>query len=286
MTEALRGVRVLFLGLWGGLAGLAVAEPDASPEPHVYRELADGRRLQVHVFKPVGNTSPAPAVLTVHGGGWSVGEASWTFSTAARMARMGYLGVALEYRLSTGADTPAEAQDDVCHALSWLRRHADRLNLNAQRIAAHGVSAGGQLVSAAALGACASVDRGPDLLMLWSPALDLERDAWFGKLLQGRVKPESLSPLSLLSRRETVAPPMAIVQGGADSLTPASGARAVCQRAVQLGGVCELNEYAGLGHLLTRNLAQQESSFDPDPEKRRAGIAALDGFLQRLWPRP
>ncbi|WP_397535452.1 alpha/beta hydrolase [Roseateles sp.] len=284
--NAWRWVGVLCLGLWGGLPGSAVAQADASPEPHVYRELADGRRLQLHVFKPTAGTSPAPAVLTVHGGGWSMGEASWTFSTAARMARLGYLGVALEYRLSNGADTPAEAQDDVCQALSWLRSHAERLNLDAQRIAAHGVSAGGQLVSAAALGACAKVDRGPDLLMLWSPALDLERDGWFGKLLQGRASRESLSPLSLIGRREVRAAPVAIVQGGADSLTPAAGARALCERARALGGLCELHEYAGLGHLLTRNLAQQESGFDPDPDKRRAGIAAHDGFLQRLWPRP
>ena len=46
--------------------------------------------------------------------------------------------------------------------------------------------------------------------------------------------------------------------------------------------MCELNVYEGVGHLLTRNLANQESDFDPDPEARADGIARHLRFLAEL----
>lgn len=46
------------------------------------------------------------------------------------------------------------------------------------------------------------------------------------------------------------------------------------------GGVCELNVYPGVGHLLTRNLANQVSDFDPHPEFRADGKARHERFLR------
>lgn len=46
--------------------------------------------------------------------------------------------------------------------------------------------------------------------------------------------------------------------------------------------MCELHVYEGVGHLLTRNLANQESDFDPDPEARADGIAQHERFLTEL----
>ena len=51
------------------------------------------------------------------------------------------------------------------------------------------------------------------------------------------------------------------------------------------GNSCELRRYSGVGHLLTRNLDEQEWAFDPDPAARndanRAEVAflAAHGFL-------
>jgi len=76
-------------------------------------------------------------------------------------------------------------------------------------------------------------------------------------------------------------PPTCIVQGAEDTLTPLAGAQRFHDRLVELGGVCELNVYAGVGHLLTRNLSNQEDDFDPDPKKRADGIERHRLFLQR-----
>jgi dipeptidyl aminopeptidase/acylaminoacyl peptidase len=77
-------------------------------------------------------------------------------------------------------------------------------------------------------------------------------------------------------------PPTCIVHGEKDSLTPLAGSRKFCDALTAAGGVCELNIYEGVGHLLTRNLANQEDDFDPDPEKRADGIEKQRRFLVRL----
>lgn len=79
--------------------------------------------------------------------------------------------------------------------------------------------------------------------------------------------------------------PTVIVHGERDSLTPLSGARRFCERIREGGGRCELNVYPGVGHLLTRNLANQESDFDPDPAARDDGNAKQIEFIRSLWPK-
>jgi hypothetical protein len=51
---------------------------------------------------------------------------------------------------------------------------------------------------------------------------------------------------------------------------------------VAAGGTCELNVYPGVGHLFTRNLANQEDDFDPDPEKRADANEKHRRFLMKL----
>ena len=117
----------------------------------------------------------------------------------------------------------------------------------------------------------------PDALLLWSPALDVVRDGWFARKLQGRATAEAYSPVEHV-RAST--PPTSIVQGAADTLTPLSGAERYCTRLVERGGTCDLNVYEGVGHLLTRNLDYQEGDFDPDPAAVAAGVAEHLQFLR------
>ena len=122
---------------------------------------------------------------------------------------------------------------------------------------------------------------GPDALILWSPALDPANDAYFRKLLQGRGQASDYSPLDQV---RTKMPPVSIVQGGKDSLTPLSATLRFCEKVTASGGRCQLNVYPGVGHLLTRNLKNQEDDFDPDPASRDDGIAKQNRFLLDLWP--
>lgn len=221
-------------------------------------------------------------VLLLHGGGWSAGEPAWVFSAARRFAEAGLIAIPIEYRLSGGALTPIDALADVCAALQWARVTAAALGADSTRVAIYGVSAGGHLAAATATIGCGETIRGPDALVLLSPAVDVAADGHFERLLLGRAPVLAFSPVEHVPSR---VPPTFIVQGERDSLTPLRGARRFCAEGVATGAICELQVYPGLGHLLTRNLANQESDFDPDPEARADGLTRQVEFLLRLWAR-
>jgi len=278
------------------LAGCAPARhrsqsPESSapvePSSYTYREVS-GKSLKAYVFSPsVPSRSPAGAILLFHGGGWVAGGADWTFNRARGFARMGLVSISIEYRLSEGTITPIEALSDVCHAFQWVRQNHRRLGVEAGKIAGYGVSAGGQLVASAATLGCGNsqgrfANGGPDLLILWSPALDLSGDNWFRKLLQGRAQPADYSPVNKVPAHVA---PTCIVQGEADTLTPLSGAKRFCSEVQATGARCELILYPGLGHLLTRNLENQEHDYDPDPVAREDAISKQEQFIRKLWLR-
>jgi acetyl esterase len=281
------GCIVIALGvvLTDGLVSVGTAQV-ATPDPprtYTYRETG-GQALRAFVFasrKNHAQTRPN-AILLFHGGGWSAGAPDWTFEAARRFADAGLVAIAVQYRLSEGTVTPIDALEDVCAAFEWARRQSTDLGISG-RVAGYGVSAGGHLLAATVTVGCPSDSRaaraGPEALLLWSPALDVSEDRWFLKKLQGRATAAAYSPAGHV-RAST--PPTSIVHGDKDTLTPLAGARRYCDRLTALGGLCELNIYAGVGHLLTRNLANQESDFDPDPSARADGIAKHLLFLKKL----
>ncbi len=250
------------------------AEADNAFESYVYKH-ADSQGLEAFVFRP-SEKAPRPAVVLLHGGGWTAGAPEWTFAAAQILRRQGLVAIPVRYRLSGETATPLDALADACDAFAWVRANAGRLGVDPKHVAGYGVSAGGQLVASAGLGACPNGQKGPDLMALWSPALDLAGDGWFRRLLKG-ADPAKISPVSLAGRG---GPPTVIVQGEKDTLTPLTGARALCEKLRAAGGVCELHAYPGLGHLLTRNLANQESDFDVDPEADADGDAKINAFLK------
>lgn len=245
----------------------------------VYREVG-GDSLHAYIFLPSGHQQghKANAILLFHGGGWSAGAPDWTFATARRFADSGLVAIAVQYRLSTGDVTPVDALADACAAFAWVRARASDFGVTG-RVAGYGVSAGGHLVAATVTSGCPDNTPGPDALLLWSPALDLLGDGWFTRLLQGRASAADLSPARHVGPST---PPTSIVHGERDTLTPLTGVERYCAALTALGSRCELHTYPGVGHLLTRNLRNQESDFDPDPVARADGIAQHHSFLRSL----
>lgn len=269
------------------LARLATAAtPLETPEEtFVYRKVA-GRELHAYVFcpKPAADEGPTSAILLFHGGGWSTGTPEWTFDAAKRFASLGMVAISIEYRLSEGEVTPIDALSDTRAAFCWTRAKARDFGIDSTHVAGFGVSAGGHLIACAGTPGCgdaAGTDdcSRPDLLLLWSPALDVAGDGWFKKKLQGRADPRDYSPVEYVGE---ATPPTSIVHGAKDTLTPFSGAKRYCDTLRERGVPCELNVYEGLGHLLTRNLTNQESEFDPDPEARADGIERHTRFLMKM----
>ncbi len=89
---------------------------------------------------------PWPTVMYVHGGSWMHGDKSEAAMFAHGLASLGYLIVSINYRLYPPHTYPAMIEDVKC-AVRSLRAHAGEYNLDPDRLAAMGTSAGGHLAS-------------------------------------------------------------------------------------------------------------------------------------------
>ena len=277
----MRVILVAMLVLGVGCRAKTVPEP--VPVGSAAYAVAGNDTLRLYRFGVFTDSTPRPAVLLLHGGGWTHGDPSWVFPAAQAFADGGFVALAVQYRLSDSLRTPIEALADVCTALRWTRLQADSLGVDSNRVAIYGVSAGGHLAASTVTVGCpdAVLDRGADALLLLSPALDVARDGHFVRLLNGRVDAAVISPISA---GRVPMPPTVIVQGGEDTLTPGSGPTQFCLLVVSARQLCDLRVYEGLGHLLTRQLADQERNYDPDPLARADALRHQVKFLQARWP--
>jgi gluconolactonase len=116
----------------------------------VYATYGD-RELLLDLFTPKDVEGPKPAIVVVHGGGWLNGDKTKFRALAVELANRGYVTAAIEYRLAGEALFPAGIHD--CNAaVRFLRAHAEKYEIDPQRIGAVGGSAGGHLVGLMATG--------------------------------------------------------------------------------------------------------------------------------------
>ena len=87
-----------------------------------------------------------PAILIIHGGGWSAGSKSDAVyrNLMVDYAMRGYVTVSMEYRFLQEAPPPACIEDVRC-AVRWMKAHADEIGIDPERIGTYGHSAGGHL---------------------------------------------------------------------------------------------------------------------------------------------
>jgi acetyl esterase/lipase len=146
------------------LATIAVAVTRAIPAQAQMRvehgtvwRTVDGEQLRLDAFLPGGPVEQRPAVVLLHGGGWSGGDRSEMRDTGRRLADAGYAAFSVDYRLAPEFPYPAAVEDGRA-AVEWLRapEQVARYGLDPARIGALGSSAGGQLV-----GMLATTGRGP-----------------------------------------------------------------------------------------------------------------------------
>ncbi|MDA7864602.1 SMP-30/gluconolactonase/LRE family protein [bacterium] len=115
----------------------------------VYAQYGE-RKLLMDIIAPKTKKSH-PALIVVHGGGWHNGDKTKFQALSIRLANLGYVVAAIEYRLADEAAFPA-AIHDCFAAVRFLRANADQLNINANSIGAVGGSAGAHLVGLMASG--------------------------------------------------------------------------------------------------------------------------------------
>lgn len=299
LSELTAGVRMvtvrlklsaLLMGAALFVAGCGVLpESDAGGAPHVDAELGarevirdqpyaqrDSGSLKLDLFLPEETGSgPAPLVVYIHGGNWEAGtrnlvppegEPPTTEALAAqRLVNNGYAVATVDYRFSRIEPAPAQLED-IAEAVRWLQSAAGEWNVDGQRIALWGGSAGGQLATLAGAVADGSspIGRldGIFAVVNWFGPTDLsaeaERDTEVGQRIRGIVarflgcapvdcpdKAEAASPVKNLSGDE---PPFLIQHGTSDEMVPVEQSLDFASEVRKRGGVAEMHPYAGLGH--------------------------------------
>lgn len=97
----------------------------------------------LHYAPPRGASSPRPALLHIHGGGYVLGAPELNdASSRATAVSLGITVVSVDYRLAPETVWPG-ALEDCYAALRWMHENAGTLGIDPARIAIAGESAGG-----------------------------------------------------------------------------------------------------------------------------------------------
>ncbi len=269
----------------------------------VYAEV-DGRPLRLDVLQPPERSStPVPAVIWVHGGGWlegwyTDGDSWWC---CPPLAAAGFVTVSVEYRMSDEAAFPAQIHD-VKGAIRWVRAHADEFGIDPARIGIWGHSAGGHLAALAGVtGDLPELegDVGPagyssavQAVVAGSPPTNFTGDsrALTGEAysyvdsLFGGIAPTKRKLMGLASpacHADGGDPPTLVVHGDADELVPVSQGDELVAALRAAGVPVEYERMPGADHMLFAG----ERRYPREHGLERFGALALGFFRRWLGPR-
>ena len=112
-------------------------------------------KQSLDLYIPSWLTKPAPLIIYIHGGGWKGGSKGNAMGFCDTLFAHGYIVADINYRLSGDSIFPAQIYDCKA-AVRWLKVHAAQYNIDTNKIAVTGSSAGGHLASL--LGTSGGVD--------------------------------------------------------------------------------------------------------------------------------
>jgi acetyl esterase/lipase len=225
-----------------------------------------GRTMLLDLYLPEKGDKPLPLIIWIHGGAWKTGSKD-NPSPALRFTAEGYAVAHVGYRLSQEAKFPAQIHDCKA-AVRWLRANAAKYNLDPNKFAAWGGSAGGHLV--ALLGTSGGVAElegnvndlkessrvqavvdwfGPTDFLL-NPNPQSAPDSPVAQLLGGpvpenREKAAKASPITYVSKD---APPFLIMHGDQDHTVPFRQSEILYAALKKVGVDATLVPMKGAGH--------------------------------------
>jgi acetyl esterase/lipase len=107
--------------------------------------------VRVLVYQPTNVSTPKPALLWIHGGGYVLGTPEQEDrQVKSIVAAIGCVAISVDYRLAPETPHPGPVED--CYAaLKWVYTHASELGVDTTRIAIGGASAGAGLTASLGL---------------------------------------------------------------------------------------------------------------------------------------
>ena len=217
---------------------------------------ADSAPLLLDAFRPDGE-GPFPAVIIVHGGGWIGGHREHSVQPLFEpLAKAGFAWFSISYRLATNFLQFGVAVDDVQTAIDHVREHAREYNIDPNRIAVLGESAGAHLASLA-------VERSPRsvaaIVALYPPSdlVSLAQNAHsIPESIRQAVRAVGMEELILGYLREMSPiehvkpglPPFLLVHGTQDRIVPYDQSKRMLAKLRGSGVEAELVTIDGGGH--------------------------------------
>ena len=271
VSLSLGGV-VLFLALLGAAVWWYL-HPTIATTPGIVYTRRHGHDLTFSIVRPKNPNGIAVALLV--SGGWKSGPNAFKPWFAGPLLRRGYTIFAITH-LSQPEATISEITEDMHRAIRFIRHHAREYQIDPQRIAVTGGSAGGHLSlmlatrgSTGAPDAVDPVDRedsSVQAVAIFFPCTDLlnlgasvqnpgdggppkSYVKAFGpgatNMATWKIIGRDLSPIDHVRIKM---PPILIYHGDADVLIPLDQSERFQARARQLGNVVELIVHKGGGH--------------------------------------
>lgn len=206
------------------------------------------RELRIFVTSPKRpSASKRPAIVFFHGGGWVGGQPGQFDEHAAYFATRGVVSFQVEYRLLDRAnnDPPDMCCEDAVDALKWVLANCDTYEVDPERIATAGGSAGGHLASY--LGTKARQTAGgreaPAAMLLFNPVYDNGPNGWG----HARTGADYLK-YSPLHKIDEGTPPNIVFLGTQDKLIPVQTGELFKSTCEAAGVASDLHLFEGEGH--------------------------------------
>jgi acetyl esterase/lipase len=225
----------------------------------------DAKRHRLDIYQPTAKTTALrPVVLFIHGGSWSSGSKDDILYKAIgrRLAKNGFVGVVISYRLAPQVLVPQQA-DDCARALAWTVAHIADYGGDPKRLVLMGHSAGGGLAALLATGSDTLLAkhgvpaRAVHAVLLDDPAgldmldyltkMEYPNDAQY--LVPFSKDPTVWRQASALYHMRAGAPPMSIYIGGETYPSIKNSSEKFQQRLTQLGEAPKYTILPGKKHV-------------------------------------
>jgi len=224
------------------------------------------KELKLFIFDPIIKEANMPAVIFLHGGGFSKSE--WTYTQfqyhAHYFSTMGMVAICVEYRTAYDESfTPIHSIQDAKSAIRWARQNCVDLQIDPNKISVCGGSSGGYMALCCAMidefndqGDDISIDGRPNALVLYNPGVD------FAPLT--RVYPqlkEIAKAISPLYQIKEELPPSIFLHGTEDKNININQIEHFCNLMEESGNQADLIAFEGMGHGFFNYEAQNHSLF-------------------------
>lgn len=249
----------------------------------VYYKKVDNNKLRLLVMQPnrQNKKQKCPVMVWIHGGAWTAGSPEGYIPHLRYSAALGAVGVAIEYRLvaspgklsdMNNTNTVTDCITDCADAIRYLRKHANELGIDPNKIIVIGDSAGGHL--ALCLGVLdLPKDEKANIVINCNGIADMTGEKWIKYIQPGNKQEETAKRLSPINYLDAGDPPVLTMHGAKDQVVTPGEAEKFYNSCKKAGMDTEYILWPDMRHaFIVTNYTATEEQTD-------RALATMDAFL-------